>query len=233
VRFNGKVAGWGIALATVAALATTGTVYAAADSPRAATSAASAQVLVPISEQPRASEVAGPMSLKDAVEAGAFGLPPGVTIVPASCFHYLQAVLGPLEELDGWVQQGQRATGGAFLQAVISVPGQDVGQLIEEIQVTASGCQGGRLTLTNPQTGQVMTGRVSFNPGGSIANVPAAAGFGGIWLASWDDVAQSRVTEVSFAADQETLLFVMEEEGVVGMADQLAAKMHERLLTIG
>lgn len=233
---KGKVVGWGIGIAVVAALATTGTVYAANNSVETAAPTASPHVLVPLTEQPRTSAATGPLSLKDALGAGAFSLPKELAIEPASCFSYLEDAIGPLETLDGSVQQGQRATGGAFLQAVIQVPGKNAGELMAQIEASATACKDGSLTLTDPRSGDVLKGTVSFVKRDLTAGLQEISGFGGDWVASWEQAAvaeNGRVTQLSFAADDQTLIFAMEEGGTLGITDEIAVKMFERLQTGG
>jgi hypothetical protein len=244
VNSNRRSAGWAIALATVTILATTGTVYAAtgSDQPgpdqpgpdrpgsdQPGPASAGAQVLVPLDEQLPASTAQGPMTLADGVDAGAFSLPAGIAIEPASCLDYLTEVLGPLAALDGWLQQGVRANEGAFVQAVIQLPDRDNQELIAAIRDAAAGCVSGTVTIDNPVTGEVGTGLVSYRE--RPTELPAtAATYGATWDATVS--AHRRITQIAYVASGETLLYVL-EEGQSGYADELATAMYERLQTGG
>jgi len=170
-----KVLGWGVAVATVVALATAGTVYASTQStPLALNSAQMRSVLVPLAEQPPDSVLYGePMTLKDAAANGGFSDPTGMTFAPKSCSTYLEDALGPMDSLDGWMQYGARGNGGGhadyFFQQVVNIPG---GADLEKVRAAALTCSLGFMTLSDGFTGAV---RAKERPAPSMSGASSLA----------------------------------------------------------
>jgi len=158
---KGRLLGWGVAVATVAAMATAGTVYAASaqgGTPLSLSSTQMSSVLVPLAEQPNSVYYGEPMTLKDAAASGSFNDPEGMVFAPKSCSSYIEDALGPMGSLDGWMQYGGRNDGGAhpefFYQTVINIPG---GVDLEKIRAAAMTCSLGFMTIGGKFTGAVTT----------------------------------------------------------------------------
>jgi hypothetical protein len=160
MRSKGKMVGWGVALAAVAAVTTTIAVHPGFGSPNAneasnaiGTSLSSAQmhsVLVSLSAQP-ASESVMTMTLKEA--ANAFPLPPDSMYEPKACLSYVYDVVGSFAALDGWISFGTRsATGKKFMQFVVNVP---KGVDVSAIEASAARCRTGTITLEGKVKGDI------------------------------------------------------------------------------
>ena len=157
MRTKGKMIGWTLGLAAVAALITTGTVYAASsDQPAAKPKKVNLsmddmrQVLVPLGEQPQSRFVRGPVTLKQAAKDHAFEAPPNMAFEPKVCATYLADVFGGLDSLNGWLQYGSRLHqdhNDNFIQVAVNIPkGIDLNKIKEAVM----GCRKGTLTISDP-----------------------------------------------------------------------------------
>jgi len=164
-----------IALATTAVAAAAvligGSVYASnVDTPAVVAkqlgSAELMQVLVPDAQQPASSSIASPITIADAVAAHLFEPAPGLTSSPSDCIQ-LNAAIGDLGNMVGWVQTGERDASVApaslfrgFTQAVFQVPG-GANAAIDRVASIVNGCGGA--TISIDLGGAVQTGISKFS----------------------------------------------------------------------
>ncbi|WP_162908209.1 hypothetical protein [Allorhizocola rhizosphaerae] len=189
MRYQGMTVGWAVALVVGTAVITMGSVRAidgsgealgpgaqqtidagSRDGGRNAGSVKSADrplnmiemrnVLVSREDQPPTQVFRGPITLKQGMGEGLFDVPPWLAYDPAACGPYLSDVLGPLADLDGWVQFGSRVEqhhNNDFLQLVVAVPDGAGQRLINEIRGLLNGCASGTVTADGKVTGRVTT----------------------------------------------------------------------------
>lgn len=253
MRTKWKMAGWGLALATAAALtttiavnpgfgspsATTATTVTAASPSATRTSLNSTQmrsVLVPLSAQPASTSVST-MTMRDA--ANSFPLPPNHVYSPKACLSYIYDVVGSATALDGWIQFGTRtATGQKFIQWVVNIPsGADVGA----IEASAARCASGTVTLQGTVTGTIaltksrtpqlaaarsfsLTTRIQFHETQGTKGAEVLAQELSLTFSAPNFDAQQTLTNVTnFAATGNTLMVVVESDQAT--ADQIAGGM--------
>jgi hypothetical protein len=262
MRYQGMTVGWAIALVVGTVVITLGSVRAVTGDGTALVAGGQAvsdagppgdrqpagfvdrpldmtamrNVMVAQDRQPPAQMFRGPITIKQAAAEGVLGFPPALTFDPAVCGDYLSDVLGPLGELDGWVQAGSRVQqhhNNDFVQLVLTLPDRAGQPLINQIRRTLARCASGTVTLEG-----VVKGRVTNIEQGAL-NEPDAVCFAFTRKMSFEAPAGTRehdlVTGYTLPPDNRPLvndeLYHLTQTNIVGLGRTLIVVAEANLLT--
>lgn len=229
------------ALVVAAVLVTTGCDGTPA-TPAASASAnpsALAAVLLSPTEQPKGSFVITTEPLRKAAAEvlPGTGEPSGVTVLPR-CMSYF-AVLGGLDSLEGWYQQGVRPDGAQFIHLVAKVRDP---YALDLIRMRISACGKGQMTIkgwppNQAGNGHQITATMTFKErsaptlDGALTlainqtvtfdnpSDPVATAVRNAWTCS----ARPCETKVAFVQKGDVLIWVYDE-----LADEMAATLYKR-----